>query len=278
MTSATEKTDRRRRTSGTEAFVIKSASIEGLALVLKTTDIAILGRELQQRFGDTPLTATPLVIDLGAVDIDEHAVQLAELIDLTRPYQLQAVAVVGARGAWIEQARQLGLADLSDVGYGARRPGADARANATRAAEPAGPTPQDLALIEAAQRQAIDTAVREALASRTVPTQIVTRPLRSGQRIYAQGGDLVVCGMVSHGAEVLADGHIHVYGPLRGRAIAGARGNTDARIFTSCMEPDLYAIAGIYNTTEVPLAKEIQGKPAQVRLEGERLVVEPLKS
>jgi septum site-determining protein MinC len=94
--------------------------------------------------------------------------------------------------------------------------------------------------------------------------------------VYAQGGDLIVCSVVGHGAEVLADGHIHVYGPLRGRAIAGARGNTNARIFTSCMEPDLYAIAGIYNTTDIPLATAVQGKPAQVRLEGERLIVEPL--
>jgi septum site-determining protein MinC len=125
--------------------------------------------------------------------------------------------------------------------------------------------------------QAVDQAVRAAQAGRTTPTLIVTRPLRSGQRVYAEGGDLVVCSMVSHGAEVLADGHIHVYGPLRGRAIAGARGNTQARIFTSCMEPDLYAIAGIYNTTDIPLASDIHGKPAQVRLDGERLIVEPLK-
>ncbi|MDE1927982.1 MAG: septum site-determining protein MinC, partial [Burkholderiales bacterium] len=105
---------------------------------------------------------------------------------------------------------------------------------------------------------------------------IVDRPLRSGQRVYAKGADLVVLAHVSHGAEVIADGHIHVYAPLRGRALAGARGDTAARIFCTCMEPQLISIAGIYRTTEQPLAADIVGKPAQVRLEGDRLVVEPL--
>jgi septum site-determining protein MinC len=86
----------------------------------------------------------------------------------------------------------------------------------------------------------------------------------------------VVLAMVSFGAEVIADGNIHVYAPLRGRAIAGARGNTEARIFTTCMEPQLVSIAGIYRTTEVAMPAEVLGKPAQVRLDGEKLLIEPL--
>ena len=88
--------------------------------------------------------------------------------------------------------------------------------------------------------------------------------------------DLVVLAMVSFGAEVIADGNIHVYAPLRGRAIAGARGNTDARIFCTCMEPQLVSIAGIYRTTETELPDSVRGKPAQVRLDGEKLIIEPL--
>jgi septum site-determining protein MinC len=277
MTSATDKTNRRRRATGSEAFVIKSASIEGLALVLKTSDLAILRSELHQRFGDTPLSATPLLFDVSNVDAAEQDLRLAELVDLARQYQLQPVAIVGAHGALLDDALRLGLGDLTDVGYGVKRPTPEKRRDAGSTPPPQPATPEQLAQLEATQRQAIADAVNEALSTRTAPTLVVTKPMRSGQRIYAQGGDLIVCGMVSHGAEVLADGHVHVYGPLRGRAIAGARGNTSARIFTSCMEPDLYAIAGIYNTTDIPLAKEIQGKPAQVRLDGERLIVEPLK-
>jgi septum site-determining protein MinC len=110
----------------------------------------------------------------------------------------------------------------------------------------------------------------------TTPTLVVDKPLRSGQRVYARGGDLVVLAAVSFGAEVIADGNVHVYAPLRGRAIAGARGDTRARIFTTCLEPQLVAIAGIYRTSETDLPANVAGKPAQVRLDGERILLEPL--
>jgi septum site-determining protein MinC len=107
-------------------------------------------------------------------------------------------------------------------------------------------------------------------------TIVIDKPLRSGQQVYARGGDLVVMAVVSFGAEVIADGNIHVYAPLRGRAIAGARGNTEARIFSTCLEPQLVSIAGIYRTTETELPADVAGKPAQVRLDGEKLLIEPL--
>ena len=94
--------------------------------------------------------------------------------------------------------------------------------------------------------------------------------------MYARGGDLVVLAMVSFGAEVIADGDIHVYAPLRGRALAGARGNPHARIFSTCLEPQLVSINGIYRTTETELPENVRGKPAQVRLDGEKLLIEPL--
>jgi septum site-determining protein MinC len=104
--------------------------------------------------------------------------------------------------------------------------------------------------------------------------------LRSGQQVYARGRDLVVLSMVNPGAEVIADGHIHVYAPLRGKAIAGARGDSSARILTLCLEPELVSIAGVYRTSEVPLPDSLHGKPAQIRLLGEgeesRLVMEAL--
>ena len=83
--------------------------------------------------------------------------------------------------------------------------------------------------------------------------------------------------VVSFGAEVIADGSIHVYAPLRGRAIAGAQGDTQARIFAACMEPQLVSIAGTWRTTEAGLPPEVAGKPAQVRLDGDKLLFEPLK-
>ena len=105
--------------------------------------------------------------------------------------------------------------------------------------------------------------------------------MRSGQQCYAKGRDLIVLAMVNPGAEVLADGHIHVYAPLRGKAIAGARGFAGARIFAQSMDPELISIAGVYRTSENPLPAEVRGLAAQVSLhsgsDGERLVITPLK-
>ena len=90
---------------------------------------------------------------------------------------------------------------------------------------------------------------------------VIDKPLRSGQQVYARGRDLVVMAMVNPGAEVIADGHIHVYAPLRGKAIAGARGNADARIFALGMAPELISIAGIYRTSEIALPESCRARP-----------------
>ncbi|HWU85285.1 MAG TPA: septum site-determining protein MinC, partial [Rhodocyclaceae bacterium] len=96
---------------------------------------------------------------------------------------------------------------------------------------------------------------------------VVDKPLRSGQRIYAQGGDLVVLAMVSAGAEIIADGNIHIYAPLRGRALAGAQGDHQARIFTTSFEAELVSIAGVYRTFESPQSfGKLGGQPVQVSL------------
>jgi septum site-determining protein MinC len=107
---------------------------------------------------------------------------------------------------------------------------------------------------------------------------VLDKPLRSGQQVYARGGDLVVLAMVSPGAEVIADGNIHIYAPLRGRALAGARGDANARIFTTCFEAELTSVAGVYRTFEPGSEKSLTGKPVQIRLEGEKLVLEALKT
>ena len=96
---------------------------------------------------------------------------------------------------------------------------------------------------------------------------VIDKPLRSGQQVYAKGRDLIVLAMVNPGAEVLADGHIHVYAPLRGKAIAGAKGFAGARIFAQSMDPELISIAGVYRTSENPLPAEVRGHAAQVSLQ-----------
>jgi septum site-determining protein MinC len=106
-------------------------------------------------------------------------------------------------------------------------------------------------------------------------SKIITKPVRSGQQVYAEGGDLIVLASVSPGAELLADGHIHVYGTLRGRALAGIQGNRDARIFCHTLEADLLAIAGCYMTSET-IERYKDGGGQQVYLDDDRLVISAL--
>ncbi len=105
--------------------------------------------------------------------------------------------------------------------------------------------------------------------------QLMTRPVRSGQQVYARDTDLIVMGQVGPGAEVIADNHIHIYGPLRGRALCGVSGNTEARIFCSSLEAELVSVAGNYRVLEA-IPEDLRGKPAQIWLDQERLNIEPL--
>ena len=235
-------------------FEIKSATLPLVSLLLKTADLDALATELSARFGDHPdfFDHDPLVLDLTPLQSQGEAViDFSALLDLLHRYRVLPVAARGGTAGQMSAALAAGLAAAPDVVVQPPPP---------RAAQPAAPAP----VAEAAPTTAL----------------IVDKPLRSGQQVYARGRDLVVLSMVNPGAEVIADGHIHVYAPLRGKAIAGARGNGDARIFALSMAPELISIAGIYRTSEVPLPESIQGKAAQVRLvpgpEGDKLVIDPL--
>ncbi|MGE0099313.1 MAG: septum site-determining protein MinC [Hydrogenophaga sp.] len=240
-------------------FEIKSAQLPLVALMLKSSDLQRLGEELAQRFGDMPdfFDHDPLVIDLHPLNVAEANAlpDFGALQTLLRQYRLVPLAV---RGGTIEQtalALAAGLTPTPDASVQRSLPPATPAEIATPP-EPLPPTPP------------------------TPGALVIDKPLRSGQQVYARGRDLVVMAMVNPGAEVIADGHIHVYAPLRGKAIAGARGNNEARIFTLGMAPELVSIAGIYRTSEVPWPSTLLGKPAQVRLvpssEGDRLVVDAL--
>jgi septum site-determining protein MinC len=228
-------------------FELKSAALTLVAVVLKTTDLALLAQELEARFADAPglFDQDPVAIDLSFVRDAADAIDFDALITLLRAHKMLPIAVKAGSPPQMEAALAAGLTE------------AHATAPSPRASEPA-----------AAPVLEVPAPARATL--------IVDKPLRSGQRVYAKGADLIVLAVVSFGAEVIADGNIHVYAPLRGRALAGALGDTAARIFTTCMEPQLLSIAGIYRTTETELPAAVLGKPAQVRLDGEKLVVEPL--
>jgi septum site-determining protein MinC len=249
------------------AFELKSAALTLVAVVLKTTDLARLSAALDERFGDAPelFDNDPVAIDLSFVRDAAEPIDFVVLKHLLAGHKMLPVAVKAGSAQQMEDARAAGLAE----GHGSAAAAAPPAASRAKGDAQTSPSTNPAAT-PVAPGADLPPAPRTAL--------VVDKPLRSGQRVYAKGADLIVLAVVSFGAEVIADGNIHVYAPLRGRALAGALGDTTARIFTTCMEPQLLSIAGIYRTTETELPAAVLGKPAQVRLAGEKLVVEPLKS
>lgn len=251
------------------SFELKSAQLTLVALVMKSQDLATVALELLKNFG--PKGESPdffdtdgLVIDFSQIQIQLPHPQWDVLIKALSVCKLVPMAVRGLDTASLAVAQRLGMTEAPPE---PRRSTAAAPKNLASGAAPVSPTKAEPAPIP-----------REPAAA---PTMVITKPLRSGQKVYARGGDLVVLAMVNRGAEVIADGNIHVYAPLRGKAMAGARGNTSARIFSLCLEPELVSIAGVYRTTEQELAPDVLGQAAQVRLSDdgkERLIIEALKS
>jgi septum site-determining protein MinC len=128
------------------------------------------------------------------------------------------------------------------------------------------PEPESRVEISSPERPASDTPE-----TRDITALLHTQLVRSGQRVYARHRDLIVSAGVASGAEVMADGCVHVYGSLRGRVIAGTRGDTGARIFSQEFHAELVSIAGVFRIFET-IPDDLRGKPVQVRLDGEKLL------
>ena len=244
-------------------FEIKSADLPLVALIVKTDDLGQLATDVAQKFG--PEGESPdffdhdgLVLDFSLFSPEAPIQNLVPLLTVLRTCRLVPIAARGATPEWMSTCLDLGLVETT------------VEAHKTRA--PSTPAPQQPA------PEVVSEAIPVVVASKTM---VIDKPLRSGQKVYAKGCDLIVLAMVNQGAEVVADGNIHVYAPLRGKAMAGATGNTEARIFSLCLEPELISIAGIYRTSESPLSPDVQGKPAQVRLSNDgqdRLLFEALNT
>jgi septum site-determining protein MinC len=185
----------------------------------------------------------PVVLDLKEEAEFTHEAEFAEAREILRRHTLSLIGVQNATPAQLEAAAAAGLASFApNAPQSSRRP----LREPTRSAPP--------------------------MSAPAARTRLVTQPVRSGTQIYARGADLVITAAVSPGAEIIADGNIHVYGALRGRALAGAGGDVDARIFCSRLEAELVSIAGRYLVSE-QLPAEQQGFPVQIALVDERLTV-----
>lgn len=258
------------------SFEIKSAQLPLVSLVLKTADLKQVELELVQQYGPASDNADffdndALVIDFSKLDGPVNKQNLGKLVKALASCRLKALAFRAIHPGDIALATALGLVE------------APADVVRLKSALPSIPTSQvvletPVSTVVEVIREVVKEVVHEVPGPATL---VIDKPVRSGQKIYARAADLVVLAMVNQGGEVVADGNIHVYAPLRGKAMAGASGNTKARIFSLCLEPELISIAGVYRTSENPLANDVQGKPAQVRLSDdgqEKLLFEALNS
>lgn len=252
------------------SFEIKGTQLTSVALILKSGDLSQVSGDLLAQYGPDGgssgfFDGDLLVLDFQRLGQGDVSGSVADLVQALVACRLRAVAFRHAPEAVAAECLACGLAAMA-----AEIPRKPAPRQSPRKSD---------AKVEAAP-EGVREVVREVIREIAAPgTLVIDKPLRSGQKIYARGADLVMLAMVNAGAEVVADGNIHVYAPLRGKAMAGASGNTQARIFSLCMEPELISIAGIYRTSEQQLPKDIQGKPAQVRLStdgGDRLLFDPL--
>jgi septum site-determining protein MinC len=204
--------------------------------------------ELAQQVERSPrfFQSAPVVLDLKGTGGFTDAAEFAQAAQLLREHTLALVGVQNAEPGQLEAAAAAGLASF-----------------APSATQPSRRTPQPAAA---------PAPVAAVAPPPRASARLVTGPVRSGTQIYARGTDLVVTASVSPGAELVADGNIHVYGPLRGRALAGASGDTGARIFCSRLEAELVSIAGRYLVSE-QLPAEQRGFPVQIALVDDQLTI-----
>lgn len=242
----------------------KAGSLTAMSAVLRELNNVHLADALQVMLGGMGefFAGEATIIDVSQVQQFPDRPDWSGTLSLLRRYGLQPVALRGAPEHLHQAARKAGLAILSETA---------ASLKAGQAITPeAAPAP-----IPAAAPQPRPEVPAQS------STQVVERTIRSGQQVYARGGDLVILGAISNGAEVIADGNVYCYGPLRGRALAGASGNREARIFSSNFGPELISIAGIYRTFEKGIPQQIAGRATQALLRGEgekqSLVLEPLQ-
>ena len=226
---------------------IKISTVVAVSAIVHGADTQALDAALHDMTGGV---ADFFEDDLAVLDVadlmpGDTPVDWGALVALLKKYRLNAVAVRNAEPAMHDAILAQGLS----LDSGKTRDDAPAKDGPTLAAE----------------------------SGADAPVMVIDTPVRAGQRIYARGCDLIITAVVNNGAEIIADGSIHVYSSLYGRALAGASGNPQARIFALAMEPELVSIAGVYRTFEDGFTPEMKGGPAQIRLAGDRIEIHSVK-
>ena len=234
------------------ALEFKSTTFSVPVLVLSSVNLDVIGQQLQEKISLAPefFRNSPLVLDLQEINKLGYDIDVAMLTDLIRKAGLLPI---GIRGGNLQQNKQ--ALELLIPVYSIHSGSVSAENKKQKKITPV-PEPK------------IDTD------SDVTTTTLITQPIRSGQRIYATG-DLVILAQVSAGSEIMAEGNIHVYNTLRGRALAGVRGNTEARIFCFDLQAELISIAGNYKVSE-DLDETVRNKPVQIYLQDQALIIKDI--
>ncbi len=201
-----------------DAFQLKADFIPLTVLKITNSSIESIQAQLEKTIKQAPnyFTNAPVIIDLSPIK-DKDALDLAQISDLLKQKNIIPVGIRGLAENKQAIAKELGLAILKSTPAPEKKPGNN---------------------------------IVKPKPTKSSATKIVTKPIRAGTQVYAKGGDLLVLAGVNSGAECFADGNIHIYGPLRGRALAGVSGDSNARIFCKSLDAELIAIAGHYEVKE----------------------------
>ncbi|MGZ4958841.1 MAG: septum site-determining protein MinC [Methylomonas sp.] len=235
------------------ALEFKSTSLTVPVLLLADNDLASIEQQLKEKVAQAPefFRNSPLLIDLQKLTAKNLALPVGDIINVVRK---QGFMPIGIRGGNEQQnGDSLGMHLPVHSMHGQNAPLAEKQqAKTLTAPEAESPAP----------------------ANTIIENKLITQPIRSGQRVYAKG-DLIVTATVSAGAEIMAEGNIHIYGSLRGRALAGVLGNTESRIFCSDLQAELISIAGIYQLRD-DLSEHSPHKPVQISLDNRTLVIKDI--
>lgn len=219
------------------AFQFKGGALTVTTLELFTADVGYIERELEQQTRRAPafFSHTPVVLAFERLS-DDETVSLELIAAVCKRSGLMPIAVRCAQDAIKQSAWALGLGWF--------------------------PPQSEKRLQEVSKSRELSVK----------PARIVRNPVRSGQQIYARDSDLIVIGSVNEGAEIIADGNVHIWGSLRGKAIAGAQGNLDARIFCQQFKAELVSIAGVFQTFEKEEWPE-NDTVTEIGLDGDNLII-----
>lgn len=216
-------------------FEMKGGLLPLMTVCVHGTDLTLFEDQLKDKIQQAPnfFQHSPVVIDVKTLTEQNLSIDIGQLKALLMQNKLIPVGLRHAHMTLQEEAIKHGMAILKESPISNKKTTA-ANTETAKTQQNNEDTPPEAAKIEIQSQQ----------------SKVITEPVRSGQQIYARGGDLIILSSVSNGAEVLADGHIHIYGTLRGRALAGLNGQAEARIFCHCLEAELISISGQYKVSD----------------------------